>query len=105
MISSLCPAELPASAPATPALSSCTRLSQPSQSVQLTSPTGQDAVPDLVPDRGEVHRRALLGERPDDLLGVRPGRGGELTEVLAAHAAGMSWCCGSAQKSEYMLSR
>jgi len=22
-----------------------------------------------------------------------------------AHAAGMSWCCGSAQKSEYMMSR
>ena len=40
MMSSLCPAGLPAWAPATPALSSWARLSQPPQLVQLISPTG-----------------------------------------------------------------
>ena len=43
----------------------------------------QDAVADLVADRHHVHRRALLRERADHLLGVGLHGRGELGQVLA----------------------
>ena len=48
----------------------------------------QDAVADLVPDRHHVHRRALLRERADHLLGVGLHGRGELGQVLALPRGG-----------------